>query len=610
MLGGSCVQTATTRVALIFTGEHMHRSVLRLLAAFLVALVVLPLSAVSASAATYTISGRITGLTETGATVALEMVDIEASDFTAGTVVGHTFSNRDGYYTLTLPRGGDFELKTWCQYAASDNNCKDFAGEYYENAAATPFGSKPVTVVDGQPTVVDFQLDRLATVTGRVVDSAGVAVPNVDVSSWAAEYPDYEHATTDANGYYTLTRVDAFADHVEMHDPAGQWADAWVDAPIAPGPDVTTINVTAQLLQDFAAAPTPTISGTARVGSPLTVSIGTWSPDPSYLDIRWYRVSSTGSVEAIEEGYEQTYTPTSADLGFRLQVEVTGFEEGYRTTTRTSAPTAAVDGLTAPTPTITGTAAVGSVLTANPGTWGPAPVTLAYQWYRSGTAITGATAQTYTLTGTDLGTTITVEVTGSKTGYATTSKTSAATAAVLNSFTTAPTPTITGTTAVGYTLTASPGTWAPAPDSLGYQWYRAGVAISGATTSAYKLTSLDQGKAITVRVTAAKAGYLSTAKTSAATGAIRGVYSTAPTPTVSGTKAVGYTLTANAGTWSPTPTSFTYQWYRGTTAISGATLRTYKLTSYDKGKVVKVKVTPVLTGYYSPGKYSAGYTIS
>ncbi|MDQ1059837.1 hypothetical protein QFZ23_003738 [Arthrobacter globiformis] len=61
---------------------------------------------------------------------------------------------------------------------------------------------------------------------------------------------------------------------------------------------------------------------------------------------------------------------------------------------------------------------MGSTLTAV-GTWGPAPVTLKYQWYANGAAITGATASTYPLTAADLGRYLTVTVTGSKPGYAT-----------------------------------------------------------------------------------------------------------------------------------------------------------------------------------------------
>ena len=47
-------------------------------------------------------------------------------------------------------------------------------------------------------------------------------------------------------------------------------------------------------------------------------------------------------------------------------------------------------------PTISGTAKVGSTLTANAGTW-TAGATLAYQWYRSGAKIEGATRPTYPL---------------------------------------------------------------------------------------------------------------------------------------------------------------------------------------------------------------------
>ncbi len=83
-----------------------------------------------------------------------------------------------------------------------------------------------------------------------------------------------------------------------------------------------------------------------------------------------------------------------------------------------------------PTPTISGSAVVGEKLTAKAGEWKPAPVTLAYQWLRDGSAISGATKTSYTLTNADVGKSISVTVTGSKAGYSTTSKTSAPTAKV------------------------------------------------------------------------------------------------------------------------------------------------------------------------------------
>jgi formylmethanofuran dehydrogenase subunit E len=56
--------------------------------------------------------------------------------------------------------------------------------------------------------------------------------------------------------------------------------------------------------------------------------------------------------------------------------------------------------------------------------------------------------------------------------------------------------------------------------ALAYQWKRSGVNIVGATTGSYVLTAADVGKTVTVTVTGSKAGYTTTAKTSAATKAV------------------------------------------------------------------------------------------
>jgi len=83
-----------------------------------------------------------------------------------------------------------------------------------------------------------------------------------------------------------------------------------------------------------------------------------------------------------------------------------------------------------PTPTISGTAKVGRTLTAKPGTWKPSGVKLSYQWYRSGSKISGATKSSYKLTSKDKSKKITVKVTGTKSGYLSVTKTSKSTAAV------------------------------------------------------------------------------------------------------------------------------------------------------------------------------------
>jgi len=68
-------------------------------------------------------------------------------------------------------------------------------------------------------------------------------------------------------------------------------------------------------------------------------------------------------------------------------------------------------------------------------------------------------------------------------------------------------------------------------------------------------------------------------------------------PAISGLTKVGKTLTATTGTWTGSPTSFSYNWSRcdthgaNCTSISGAAAGTYLLTSSDSGRTLRVSVT-------------------
>lgn len=171
----------------------------------------------------------------------------------------------------------------------------------------------------------------------------------------------------------------------------------------------------------------------------------------------------------------------------------------------------------APVPTISGTAEVGRALTAQAET--PATGIPAYQWYRSGTAVSGAVSSTYTLTPADLDQAMTVRVTVSVEGSSPLSGVSAPTERVRPGTLSAPTPTIAGKARAGHTLTAKPGTW-PSDSMLKYQWFRSGVPVTGAVLTSYRLTANDVGKIISVRVTGTKTGYTALEKISATTAAV------------------------------------------------------------------------------------------
>lgn len=63
-------------------------------------------------------------------------------------------------------------------------------------------------------------------------------------------------------------------------------------------------------------------------------------------------------------------------------------------------------------------------------------------------------------------------------------------------------------------------------------------------------------------------------------------------PTITGTAQVGETLTASTGTFTGDATiEYSYQWFRGGSAISGATGSTYDLVAADEGFIIAVRVT-------------------
>ncbi|MFF9030241.1 FG-GAP-like repeat-containing protein [Streptomyces iakyrus] len=77
-------------------------------------------------------------------------------------------------------------------------------------------------------------------------------------------------------------------------------------------------------------------------------------------------------------------------------------------------------------PAVTGTARVGSKLTAAPGSWTPAPDSYTYQWKADGQVISGATASTYLVPASLRGKKVTVAVTARKSGWESTTAESSA----------------------------------------------------------------------------------------------------------------------------------------------------------------------------------------
>jgi hypothetical protein len=384
----------------------------------------------------------------------------------------------------------------------------------------------------------------------------------------------------------------------------------------------------------------PQVSGTAQVGDELTASTGSWSGSPSGFAYQWSDCNSGGSsCSSISGATSSGYTVGSSDVGHGIEVTVTATNAGG-STSATSAPTATVADPPPPPsapantslPTISGTAQQGDTLTASQGSWSGSPTSYRYQWSDCNSSggncagINGANAGNYKLALTDVGSTLEVTVTATN-AEGSTSATSAPTATVSNpppppAPANTSLPTISGTAAQGDKLTASNGSWSGSPASYGYQWEdcnssgAACAAISGATSSTYTLATSDIGSTVVVVVTAVNSGGSASAASTPTAVVIGPPPVNTTAPAVSGTATQGQTLSTTNGSWSGSPTSYSYRWERcnssgsGCSAISGATSSTYTLAAADVGSTTVAVVTATNAGGSASASSSATAVIT
>ena len=161
---------------------------------------------------------------------------------------------------------------------------------------------------------------------------------------------------------------------------------------------------------------------------------------------------------------------------------------------------------------------------------------------------------------------------------------------------------ISGTAKYGSTLKVA--TKWPSGAKAKYQWYRGSSKIKGATKASYKVAKTDIGKTMKVAVTVSKSGYAKYKGSAKSAKIGKGSFSTRTAPRITGTKKAGHTLKVSKGTFSATPSSYSYQWYRGTAKIKGATKSTYKLSASDVGKKVSARVT-VRRSYFSTKTFAS-----
>ena len=327
-----------------------------------------------------------------------------------------------------------------------------------------------------------------------------------------------------------------------------------------------------------------TVSGEAKVGSTLIANAISWD-FTSTLSYQWLRDGSN-----IPSAQASSYLVTESDIGKNISIKVTSSKSNFSSAFVSSQPVL-VTNPKASSAAITGSATVGSTLTATPGE--NASVQVSYRWLRAGKAITGAVTSTYTPTYLDYLKPITVTTTVTQNGFPVTTTTSNA---VVIKAGTIPSPdiAIAGSPVMAETLllTAS----IPYGTKATYQWLNEGVVIPSSTRSSYKLKATDVGKNISVRVTLTKTAYNPLVVETDELFVSPGIQIKQPTVSISGVTRLAKTLTGITGTWD-TSARLTYQWLRDGLPIANAVGKTYKLTAADLNRSISFRVTSTKAGY-------------
>ena len=442
------------------------------------------------------------------------------------------------------------------------------------------------------PTAVTYSWLRCNT-TGR----ACVAIAGAAAASYVPTSADVGHTLV-----ARLQATVGTASQVVLSIPTGLVAGG---SPPVTTTATTTTTTTTTPAPVASASTRPAITGTVRVGQRLT---GTTTGATAY---QWYRCDATGAhCSSVHGATKATYTTVAKDVGHTvgLTVQVNG-APAYASLVGPVAAAAAL--ASTAQPALSGKAVQGQMLSVTPGTWTSTTASVAYAWERCNangricTPIVGASAATYVPVAADVGHAVVALVTGTASA-----KTQAAFSVASDDVLAPPVlaattpPSVTGTLKAGQQLSGTTGVWTgTAPITYAFQWYRCDAAgahcssVHGATKPTYRLVKADAGKTIGFTVTATDAtpakqpAYASLVGLVAASSAT--LVSTAqPKVTVQ-----GQALTADAGTWTATPASVTYQWERCNAngricaSIAGATSASYTLTSADSGHELVALVT-------------------
>ncbi len=417
------------------------------------------------------------------------------------------------------------------------------------------------------------------TVTATAPDDVTYGTALGDPSAMQTALDDGTDSDADTNNSYTYEYKLSTADDSTYTETAPTDAGAYTmratlnsDSHSGSDTDTFTINkktLTSSMIADIAAV---TYNGNAHEPTPTVT-------DGDLLDRADYTVSYENNTDA---GTAKVILTASATGNY--------IDADPKANKEFTIEKASIAGLV---PTISGTAEVGQVLSADLPTVSSSELT--WKWFRGDDEIGGATEATYTLTVADSNKAISVQAfaipDGNYTGNSPKSIDDVTVAKMAISGVVNITDSTGDTIIVGDTLTASDSAILPTEAKGGsFAWYRNDtIGEPIATTAAYDVID---GDATLIVVYTPTANFDGTVQATVEVGKTQ----LTAVPTITGNTTLNSELTATVAGLTIT-TDYTLQWLRDGAPIDGQTAVSYTIAKADLGKTITVKA--IGTGTYT-----------
>lgn len=556
-----------------------------------------------------TISGTVTATDGTpvpGVSIRLYKTSTDV-DYSIGA------TDQNGFFAYTSKHTGTYTLEFICGGGCTGSYETRWLGDVPTKAEASTFELQAGMTVGGLDAVLPYGATISGTVTttdGQPIKGAFVRVYLPGPMVWTTVVGN---ATTNDRGEYTIKSLASGVYRAEVGhtNPIGIYHDQfWPGVPDPDSAGLIEVGQAAEVTNiDATLVRTSSVHGMVfdAEGSPfpwatVVVELLAYPGGTSSAPVVVGRKSTENSGFYWFNGlYEGTYAlcydpiwiagsdcaPESEWLSDPFVVRA---EEKLAPTTRLSGGPVQLIG-----PSVSGTAAVGSTLSATT-TSTTTGATFAYSWLAGGKPLDGANGPTLQLEAGHLGAEISVRVTVAAPDRISRSQTTATPLRVAAGTLKASTPTFTGDTVVGETLTAVPGEWSEGAE-LSYEWvmYHNGRRTLS-TEPTLGLTSEHLGaEGLALWVTGTKAGYTTTTRTVPIGHVVLGTAELSAV-TITGTPTAGSTLTAAAS--SPTlGAQLQYRWHADGVPIPGAGLSRLELLDEHEGAMITASITAVATDY-------------